>query len=707
MLFRHPKTVLLTSTTLLSSIAFYHLRNSSTLSAKYMSSLVPPQAPPSWKFTSEEILSKTDEYIKEAKALDDSIATKLESPTIDNVFKPFVEFGNKYEGVSNQWTFLQHVSTDSDLRDASLKAEERIREFGIESGLRVDVFKVFNKLYLDNAENKDLNHETKKYLKKIDHEYKRSGLNLPEESRKKIEEIQKQLSKLSLEFSKNLGENVDFIKFTKEELEGVPEDNVKQFDTVEEDGTTYYKMTYKYPDIIPVTKYAKNPETRKRAFLGDQGKAPENEELLVKAVKLRNELSDILGYNNFANYILDEKMAKNDTNVFKFLEELKEKLQPLGLKEIETLKDLKREELGLAKDAETDYYVWENRYYDNLYLEKKYNVNQELIAEYFPLKSTIDKMLGFYENLFNLKFVESETPSAWHEDVKQFAVWQLDNPEAPEFKGWLYMDLHPRDGKYGHAANFGLYPGFNGFEGKRSYPVTALVCNFSKPTQDKPSLLKHDEVVTLYHECGHGLHDILGNVQYAKFHGPSASKWDFVEAPSQFLEYFCWSKDLIRSFSSHYKTGEQLTDELIDSLIESKHVNGGLFNLRQLHFGLFDMKLHTSKEEVDIAELWNKSRQEIALVSNGNEVTKGYNSFNHIMGGYQAGYYGYLWSQVFAADIYYTLFKNKEADLQTPGKLYRDIILARGGAYDENDNLKELLGREPNSENFSKELGLN
>ncbi|KAH3672329.1 hypothetical protein WICMUC_004300 [Wickerhamomyces mucosus] len=670
-----------------------------------MSSLTPPQAPPSWSFTNEEILSKTEQYIKEGKELDDLIASKLDAPTIDNVFKPFVEFGNRYDGLINQLTFLQHVSSDSKLRDSSLAAEEKIREFGIESGLRVDVFKVFNKLWTENENNDKLNHETKKYLKKINTEFKRNGLNLPEETREEIKKIQKELSTLSLQFSKNLGENVDFIKFTKEELNGVPSDVVDQFDAIEEDGVTYHKMTFKYPDLFPVLKYSKDPNTRKRAFLGDQNKVPQNEELLKNSVILRDELSTILGYDNFANYILEEKMAKNSTIVFKFLNDLQEKLQPLGAKEIEILKDLKKDELQLPKHNEVDYFVWDHRYYDNLYLEREFQVNQEAIAEYFPLKTTIAKMLNFYEKLFNLKFVESETTSAWHEDVKQFAVWQLDG-ESPEFKGWLYMDLHPRDGKYGHAANFGLYSGFSDFNETRNYPVTALVCNFSKPTKEKPSLLKHDEVVTLYHECGHGLHDILGNVQYAKFHGPSASKWDFVEAPSQFLEYFCWSKDLLKSFSNHYKTNEQLPDDLTESLIKSKHVNGGLFNLRQLHFGLFDMKLHTSKTEVDISKLWNKLRQEIALVSNGNEISKGYNSFNHIMGGYQAGYYGYLWSQVFAADIYYTLFKNNENDLAKSGKKYRDIILARGGAYDENDNLKELLGRDPNNNAFSQELGL-
>lgn len=692
---------------LLSSAIAYQLTTRISRSFYNMSSLIPPQAPPSWNHTPEEIVKATEDYISKSKALNDRIGA-ITDPTVENSFKPHAEFDNESSGISNILTFYQHVSASKELRDASTQAEQKLRDYGIEQSSREDLFKVFNKLFEETKDYDSLTDETKKYIKEINDGFRRNGLALPLEKREKVTEIQKKLSNLSLEFGKNLGEQQEFLLFTKEELDGVPEDVVSQFEKVEtEDGVEKLKMTFKYPDIFPVLKYAKNEETRKLAFVGDQNKVPQNEKLLQEAVKLRTELAKVLGYKTFADYVLEKKMAKNSETVLEFLDDLQKKLTPLALKEREHLLALKNEDLkSKGIQPSENYYVWDHRFYDTLLLEKEYQVDQQKIAQYFPMASTIDKMLNIFEKLMNLKFVETlENKSVWHEDVKQFAVWNLDDPKNPKFVGWLYFDLHPRDGKYGHAANFGLLPGYNKKDGSRSYPVTALVCNFSKPTKDKPSLLKHDEVTTFFHELGHGIHDLVGQTEYAEFHGPSGCSWDFVEAPSQMLEYWTWSKDELRELSSHYETGAKIDDELIDSLIRSKHVNGGLFNLRQLHFGLFDMTLHSINPDIEISKFWNESREKIALVQGGGVETKGFNSFNHIMGGYQAGYYGYLWSQVFAADIYYTKFKSNPLDSRT-GVEYRDIILARGGSKEENDNLKELLGREPNNEAFSTELGL-
>ncbi|ONH64899.1 Saccharolysin [Cyberlindnera fabianii] len=666
-----------------------------------MSTLTPPQAAPSWDFNPDQLVSLAEKYVSDAKATDDLVVS-AQDPSIESVLKPYAAFSNENQGLVNQLTFLQHVSDNKELRDASTKAEKLIRDFGIESSMREDLYKVFKKVYEDTKDSTEVNDESKRYLQKTNNEFRRNGLALPLDKREKVKDIQKQLSDLSLEFSKNLGENKEHILFTKEELEGVPEDVVGQFEQV--DGKL--KMTFKYPDVLPTMKYAKNPETRKRAFLGDQNKNADNEALLVKAVQLRRELAKLLGYETFSDYVLEERMAKDTKTVKSFLKDLRSKLEPLGIKERESLIALKKadyEANGLQFDNE--YYVWDHRYYDNLMVEKDYQIDQQKISEYFPMNPTIDKMLSFFEKLFNLKFVETkENKSTWHQDAKQFAVWNLNNASSPEFVGWLYFDLHPRDGKYGHAANFGLYPGYTKEDGSRSYPVTALVCNFSKPTKEKPSLLKHDEVTTFFHELGHGIHDLMGKTQYAKFHGTSVS-WDFVEAPSQMLEYWTWSPNELKLLSEHYESGKQIDDELVESLIKTKHVNGGLFNLRQLHFGLFDITIHSSDEDIDLAKFWNELRAEVSLLSNGDSVSKGYQSFGHIMGGYQAGYYGYMWSQVFAADIYYSKFKADPMNTAN-GVEYRDTVLARGGSRDEMDNLKELLGREPNNAAFSKELGL-
>lgn len=271
-------------------------------------------------------------------------------------------------------------------------------------------------------------------------------------------------------------------------------------------------------------------------------------------------------------------MAKTPKTVLDFLGDLRTQLTPGGAKEMDHLKELKKNDLdsrGLSSSNDGSYYLWDHRFYDRLMVETEYSIDEQKIAEYFPLQSTVEGMLEIFEQLFGLVFVAiegterdkvSETGKgqdiAWHEDVKVFSVWD-DEGEGSGFVGYLYLDLHPRPGKYGHAANFNLQPGFLYPNGTRRYPATALVCNFSKPTPKKPSLLKHDEVVTLFHELGHGIHDLVGRTTYSRFHGTSVVR-DFVEAPSQMLENWCWTPSQLKSLSNHYSTGEKIPDDLIE-----------------------------------------------------------------------------------------------------------------------------------------------
>lgn len=678
-----------------------------------MTQLKPPQRPPLWNHTVDDIVEFTDALIKESAAMDDFVASTFDKGDGLKVVEAFSELENRHAPVSQQLTFYQHVSASKELRDASNAAEEKLEKFAIESGMREDVYKTLLQIYQDYKDVKSIDPETSRYIEKVYKKYERNGFGQPPEIRQRIKELKEKLSEISITFSKNLVEDTGFILFSEKELTGVPQDVVTQFAKVEDPETKVvsYKMTFKYPDIFPVLKYAQNPYTRRRAFVGDQNKVPENAGLLVEAVKLRSELANLLGYQSFAAYVQEERMSKNPENVWNFLLDLKDKLHSQGVKERETLLDLKKHEYEQnGWDYDGEYYVWDHRYYDNKLLENEYKVDATKIAEYFPLQATIGKMLEIFETLFKLKFaedIEEEDKSVWHPDVKQFAVWKMDDLQNPEFAGWLYFDLHPRDGKYGHAANFGLAPGFTKTDESRAYPVTALVCNFSQPTESKPSLLKHDEVNTFFHELGHGIHDLLGKTKYSRFHGTSVS-WDFVECPSQMLEYWTWSPKELKFLSSHFLNPEEsLPEELITSLVRSKNVNGGLFNLRQLHFGIFDMKLHSlaKGESVDVISCWNDMREEIALVSSKGITTKGFGSFGHLLGGYGAGYYGYLWSQVFAADIYYSMFKADPMDSKK-GCRYRDIILSRGGSRDELENLQELLGRDPSNEAFLKELGM-
>lgn len=577
--------------------------------------------------------------------------------------------------------FYQAVSTDKELRDASTEAEKLLDDFGIESSMREDVFKLVNAVV---EKKESLDPESQRLLEKDHKSYIRNGLGVPAgPKRDRFKEIKKRLSEISIQFQKNLNEEAGGLWFTKEELDGVPDDVLSSLKEGEGDNKGKVWLTFKYPDLFPTLKYARNAETRKKVFIENENKCNENVPLFREAILLRDEAARILGYKNHAEFRIEDKMAKTPKTVDDFLADLRSRLTAGGQKEIDKLLELKRQDLkerSINDGTDSHYFLWDHRYYDRLMLEKDYSLDQQKIAEYFPIQTTIQGMLKIFEELFGLVFIEilgkdrdalaeggKGSDIVWHEDVQVFSVWD-DEGEGSEFVGYLYLDLFPRDGKYGHAANFNLQPGFIDEKGNRRYPATALVCNFSKPTPKKPSLLKHDEVVTLFHELGHGIHDLVSRTIYSRFHGTNTVR-DFVEAPSQMLENWCWTPEQLRALSHHYsylssdyetaykessgedkKPSERIPEDFIESLISTKHVNDALFNLRQLHFGTFDMTVHEPAshedvEKLDISSTYNKLRKEISQLD-GPEVLDGKDdwtwgngqaTFGHLIGGYDAG----------------------------------------------------------------------
>lgn len=663
-----------------------------------------------WDHTPDQILAIANEWIEKEKAMNDQIAA-VQKPTLELVFYPYVKFNNEAASALLRIAFYKHVSADEELRSASNKAEELLNESVIEQNLRVDVYQSFSRLNraIEDGEISGLDPELARYMTKIMSDFKRSGLALDEESRDKVRQILLDLGNLSLQFSKSLNDEKGFLLFTEAELEGVPKDVVESFEKV--DGKL--RMTYKYPDYHPVMKYATNQNTRKAAYIGFQNTNPENEDVLKQLVEKRFQLAKVLGYDSFADYTLENRLAKDKGTVLSFLDDLKTRLQPIGANEIEKMLKFKNEDLAAnGLPVQEEYYLWDSDYYDEMFLAKNYEVDHKIIAEYFPMDETVSNMLGFYENLFDIKFVEFKDAGdhlKWHSDIRIFDVYEgvSKGRESIEFLGTIYFDMHPREGKYGHAANFGLSPGYLMEDNVRKTPLTALICNFSKPTKEKPSLLNHDEVTTFFHELGHGVHDIVSRTRYARFHGTGV-EIDFVEMPSQMLEFWTWSKNELRALSSHYETGEPISDALIEKLISTKHVNGGIYNLRQLMFGLFDMSLHTIDNAEDaknfnLESVSNDLIKNVMMMSRDGNQLKFYNSFGHIAGGYESGYYGYLYSLVFSSDVYYSLFKDDPMNAAN-GVRYRDIILRRGGSRDTMENLIELLGREPNSKAFLSEI---
>ncbi|SPN98406.1 related to metalloproteinase [Cephalotrichum gorgonifer] len=691
----------------------------------------PPQPPPLFTGTAESIVADSKALCDTTRSVLDKVVASetADKGTFSSVMLPQLEDENEANLSARILGFYQYVSGNEALRSSSTEAEKIMDDFSIECNMREDVFKLVEGVYNRRASATDLDGESNRLLEKEYKGYIKNGLGLPVgEKRDRFKEIKKRLSQISIEFQKNLNEENGGIWFTPEQLEGVPKDVVDTFEKGEGENEGKLRLTFKYPDLVPTQKFAVNPETRREVFVQNENKIPENVAIFKETLELRDEAARLLGYPDHASLRIEDKMAKNEKTVNEFLGDLRTRLSPGGKTEIARLLELKKSDLearGLPFDG--SYYLWDNRFYDRLMIEKDYNIDENKIAEYFPLQSTVTGMLRIFEELLGFVFVElgpeerakiSPTGKAediaWHEDVILFSVWD-DASEGDGFVGYLYLDLHPRKGKYGHAANFNLQPGFVKKDGSRRFPATALVCNFSKPSGTKPSLLKHDEVVTLFHELGHGIHDLAGRTRFARFHGTSTVR-DFVEAPSQMLENWCWTPSVLKALSNQYETGEKIPDDLIEKLIATKHVNGALFNLRQLHFGIFDMTVHTPKsheqlKEMDIPGLYNGLRAEICGLKGPEAFGEksnwgnGQATFGHLMGGYDAGYYGYLFSDVYSADMFHTIFK-KDPMNGVEGRRYRHAVLEKGGSQDEMVTLEGFLGRKPNTEAFYKELGI-
>ncbi|CAH7684097.1 metallopeptidase MepB [Phakopsora pachyrhizi] len=685
-----------------------------------------PQPPPRWDHSAQKILALTNDAIKSSRIKLDQIASlKPEDCNFDSVVAPLAENDVIISDIECL-TFYQYVSTREDVRNAAVEADKLIQAYDLELTSRLDIYKSILSAK-SNIDQSKLDPESKRLIEKLILERKRNGLDLSEGDRKEYNTLKSEINNLAIDFQKNLNEEKGKIWFSLEELRGVPEDVISGFERKEEDQK--YGMSFKTPDYSPVIQFAINPETRKRALLGYDSRSIENVPILNKILNLRKRAASVLKKSNWAGHTLEVKMAKEPKTVIQFLRKLREKLEPIGKEEKKKLIELKKNEykkLGLQGDPEK-FYIWDYRYYDRLYTESKLDLSSELVKEYFPVKKVVEAILDIYQELLSVKFIRllnnkqeaGGEGGVWFKDVIGFEVWNreeynqnivkednLNSQPAKGFLGYLYLDLEPRDNKYGHAAVWGLIPGYMKADGTRNYPVAAMVANLAKETSTKPALLTHDNVVTFFHEMGHAFHQLCSETRYARFHGTNVAR-DFVEAPSQMLENWCWTKEQLLKISSHYKNNhEKLPLELIDKLIKSRDVNSGLSNLRQIFFGLFDMYVHTDwkeEEEDNLTKVWCKMRDEVNLFDPSSDLSPGQSTFGHIVGGYDAGYYGYLYSQVFSADMFKTKF---EADPMSKsiGKLYREEILRPGGSRDELESLKKFLGREPNDEAFLKRL---
>lgn len=648
-----------------------------------------------WSLTPEEIATKTDSLISQTEKAIASVASiPVKDVSFSNVLKPLTDLETEYTVLRNALDFFQHVHPDKARRDASTEADKKLSAFEVKMSMNKDIFDRIAGLPKDQQSG-----ESRRYLDRKMKHGKRNGLHLDETLRKKVEEIKKKESELGITFQKNLTEVDIVLKFTREQLDGLPDDFIESLEKSDEG----YHVTLKYPHVFPVMKKCRVSKTRHAVDLNFNSRCKdENSKILQQLVDLRREKALLLGYQNHASFIHEMRMAENPAKVKAFLAALSLKMKPLGEKDIQTMLKMKKEDCEkYQEEFDGKINMWDMRFYATRIEEEMYSVDQAKLKEYFPMETVTKGLLKIYESLLGLRYEKVENPEVWHEDVSLYKVFDAADGRLI---GHFYLDLYPREGKYGHAACFGLIPGCLKRDGSRLTAVAAMVANFTKPTATAPSLLLHDEVETYFHEFGHVMHQICSEAENSMFSGTAVER-DFVEAPSQMLENWCWEKEPLNIMSGHYKTGEKLPDDMIETLTKSRNANTGVFYLRQITLATLDLELHTMSTTPDVAKVYSDCCSKIlGIPATANTCMPA--SFGHLAGGYDAQYYGYLWSEVFCFDMFYSRFKKEGIMSPKVGIDYRQKILRPGGSIDATDMLKDFLGREPKQDAFLAAKGL-
>ncbi|KAJ2161163.1 metalloendopeptidase [Coemansia sp. RSA 552] len=656
----------------------------------------------SFNLTADEIISQARAMIAEEKAVLDAVAA-VNKPTFANVIAPMEQINNSHGCNYLVHNLLGSTSTEKDIRDAAEEAARLSNDFNVEMMMREDIYRVVHAVFANKEEMDRLSPEDRRVVEKSEQQFRRAGHLLPKEERSQLAELMKRLNDIDLLFTRNIAEQKVRVLFTRQELAGVPESFFVDRETELVDGVTKYVVTSDYPDIDPLLSKARSERTRRELYVACNTRCSDNIPLLQEAVEKRLRAAKLLGYSSHSEFILETRMARTPQAVLDMETDLRRKLSEPASRDLAELEALKRADVQVSGEPYRGFFSWDIQYYANIVVETRHNVSNEEVRQYFPMARTVRALLDIYQKMLGLHIVKVESPEVWQEDVEMYEVWEAHDHD--EFVGHFYLDLYPREGKYSHAAAFTIRSGYIHADGTRVTPAVALVANFPKPTSTTPSLLLHSNVAILMHELGHVFHVICAKTKWARFHGTSVER-DFVEAPSQMLENWAWEKSVLRGFAAHHQTNEPIPKDLVANMVAAKNEGAGRKNMRQVFFGSYDMAIHNTLDgNVDVKALYNAMQEEICNQGADGEDVFPVATFGHMMG-YDSQYYGYLWSQVFSADMYESRFKKDGIDNEKTGMDYRREILQPGGSRDSVVGLVRFLGRQPNNEAFLRSIGL-
>ena len=655
---------------------------------------------PQFETTPEAVQATVDQTIAAGNAALDGIGQlRASEVNFQNTIRQLDDIAYLVLRATDRLGLIEQTSTNAAVRQAATDASKKLSDWSVGTDYREDVYAAV-KAYANTQP--ALEGEDKKLFDETLRDYRRAGLDLPKDQRDAVEKLRKELTALETDFEDNVTKATQTLKFTKAELEGVPDDFLAQqgIKTGDDEYSLKANITFHY---IMVEDNAKREETRRRMLVAQCNLArAENLPLLQKILVHRDEVAHRLGYASFADYATETRMVKNAATAITFLQNLKQGLQPKFDAELEEFRQLKIKDTG---DANTKICVWDWRYYANQLKKTKYNVDAEQLRVYFPYQRVLEGMFAIYQRIFGLKFERVEAPYKWVGDLQLYTV---SDRKTGEPLGLFYLDMYPREGKYNHFAQFGIIEGKLLPDGRYQRPVCALVCNFPPPQPDKPSLLSHDEVETVFHEFGHAMHTILTRAKYARFSGTSVPQ-DFVEAPSQMLENWPWDKAVLDRFAADYRDpSKKIPQAILDQLKASRLATMGMYYRRQLSFALMDLALHTqihATNAEDVLPLSNQVLSEVALPMPPDTAFVAY--FGHIIG-YGAGYYGYAWADAIAADMA-TVFEHSPDGYfdKTTGQRMRQEIYSVGDSRDINVSIEQFLGRPRSLEPFLKKIGVN